>query len=365
MFMKDSRMPLLKGVSAKHPLIVATLRRQIMAGQYSPGAQLPPHTTFEKSFRASRVTIQKALDRLAEEGFVFTKGRRGTYVTQHLPHLCHYGLVFPGRPADRGYVRFWTALDNEGARLQDQQARRVFSFYALDTEGESPDLLRLRQAIESDCLAGLIFAFPPSADLSDKLFKNAPHFPRVVIASGAEPNPSPLVDLEVFAFLDRALDYMKSCRRRRIALITVPFHSQKYYAYFQTELAARNMATRPYWMLQAPPQAPVCAKNLTHLLFNEDQGARPDGLIVSDDNLVEYATSGLIAAGVKVPDDVSVVTHCNFPWPTPSVIPTHRLGFDARQVLQTCIENIDRQREGRKVPTKTVVRPLFEDELAD
>ena len=33
---------------------------------------------------------------------------------------------------------------------------------------------------------------------------------------------------------------------------------------------------------------------------------RPDGLVIWDDNLVDSALSGIVAAGVRVPDEVSV-----------------------------------------------------------
>jgi DNA-binding LacI/PurR family transcriptional regulator len=106
---------------------------------------------------------------------------------------------------------------------------------------------------------------------------------------------------------------------------------------------------------------PETARNLIHLLM---QGAeRPDALLIADDNLVEHATAGLVAAGVRVPDDLEVVAHCNFPHPTPSVLPVRRLGYDAREVMKACVESIDIQRrDGKTAPTVTV-KAVFEDEI--
>ena len=94
-----------------------------------------------------------------------------------------------------------------------------------------------------------------------------------------------------------------------------------------------------------------------------DPSQRPDGILIGDDNLVEYATAGLIDAGVKVPTEVEVVAHCNFPWPTPSVLPVKRLGYDVRECLRECIAAIDEQRGGSKTVSPHIVPARFEEEI--
>jgi DNA-binding LacI/PurR family transcriptional regulator len=95
-------------------------------------------------------------------------------------------------------------------------------------------------------------------------------------------------------------------------------------------------------------------------------GERPDGLIVADDNLVEHASAGIVDAMVRVPDDLEMVAHCNFPWPTPSVVKARRLGYDAREVVDACIRLLDRQREhrGQRMSQTQPIPARFEDELA-
>ena len=67
---------------------------------------------------------------------------------------------------------------------------------------------------------------------------------------------------------------------------------------------------------------------LVHLAFVVQQPERPDGLIVTDDNLLTSASEGLLAAGVRVPEEVSVVALTNFPNLVPSAVPVTRIGFD-------------------------------------
>jgi DNA-binding LacI/PurR family transcriptional regulator len=104
------------------------------------------------------------------------------------------------------------------------------------------------------------------------------------------------------------------------------------------------------------------ARALAHLMVRRAQSDAPDGLVIADDNLLEYATAGIVDAGVRVPADLEVVAHCNFPWPTPSSLPVRRLGYDVRELLQDCLMSIDEQRQGLAAVERTV-QVKFEDEL--
>jgi DNA-binding LacI/PurR family transcriptional regulator len=128
-------------------------------------------------------------------------------------------------------------------------------------------------------------------------------------------------------------------------------------------MTARKMSTRPHWSQGAGRDGLHWIRNATHLLMHPGQLERPDGLIISDDNLVEYATAGLIDAGVKVPQDLDVVAHCNFPWPTPSVLPVQRLGYDARECLRICLDLLDRRRQGQTTESEVRLQACLAEEL--
>ena len=98
--------------------------------------------------------------------------------------------------------------------------------------------------------------------------------------------------------------------------------------------------------------------------MHDGQSERPDALIITDDNLVEYAAAGVIAAGMRVPEELEVVAHCNFPWPTPSVVPVKRLGYEVTRILQACLDSIDLQRSGQKALPVTQIPAVFEEEVS-
>jgi DNA-binding LacI/PurR family transcriptional regulator len=345
----------------KRTFIEDRLRHQIVSGKLAPGSRLPTRSELESQFRVSSVTVQLALDRLVEDGFVIAEGRKGTHVAENPPHLSRYALCFPTYPSDGGgWSRFWTALSNEALRLQTAQPRRMTIFHGVDGHADGGDHRRMLADMRAHRLAGVVFAATPFMLVNTPMLED-PGLPRVAIMEKVIYPQVAAVDLDRDSFVRKALDYLASRGRKRIAVLTVPYLDAEYHETFAKELAARQMISHPHWTQLATPSAPVCAKNLVHLLMQGAAGERPDGLVISDDNLVEHATAGLIAAGVSVPGEADVVGHCNFPWPTPSVLPVKRLGYDARQVLQFCLQSIDRQRAGEK-PDRSVVPAIFEEE---
>jgi DNA-binding LacI/PurR family transcriptional regulator len=347
----------------KQDAIVDDLRTRIIDRSYPPGSRMPTRSELQRRFDVSSVTIQRALDRLIADGFAVARGRHGTFVVEHPPHANHYGLVFPQVQGAPGWVRFWTALTNEAHALSRGRALSMSIYYGLDGHVDSAGYQRLVRDITARRLAGVIFATTPFY-LVGTIPLTEPGLPRAAIMTGRDqPNMIALL-LDQRGFIDQALDHFKACGRTRIALFCVAGQSGAYLRRYQEGLSARGMRTRPYWTQMFNPGSPEGARGVAHLLMQPNQHERPDALLVSDDNLVEHATAGLIAAGVRVPDECEVVAHCNFPWPTPSVLPVRRLGYDARRLLEEGIAAIDRQRAGGASDEMVTVPAQFEDEVA-
>ncbi len=106
------------------------------------------------------------------------------------------------------------------------------------------------------------------------------------------------------------------------------------------------------------------ARNLTHLLMSADPAHRPDGLIVLDDNLHEHVLAGLENAGIRSGRDLRLVVQSNFPHVVPSTLPAERVGYHVGQMLETCLDLLDLQREGHSVSLLTLLPAVREQEAA-
>src|SRR4051794_19274109 len=92
--------------SRKHASVLARLRDVIVAGSAIPGSRLPTCRELSGEMRVSAMTVQRALDQLSDEGFIQTRGTRGTFVVERPPHLFRYGVIFTSDPSG-GESNYW------------------------------------------------------------------------------------------------------------------------------------------------------------------------------------------------------------------------------------------------------------------
>jgi DNA-binding LacI/PurR family transcriptional regulator len=348
-----SRRPLVK-----QEAILDSLRQQIVSGKLGPGGRMPTRDELGRHFGVTRVTLQRAMDQLTRDGFIYSRGKLGTFVSENPPHLSSYALVFYSTPEDPGWPRFWTALANEAMALARVGPIKFSTYYGVTGSTDNEDYQRLLHDIHAHRLAGLIFSALPDS-LAHTPIVAGSTTPRVAIMWPKPGCHVPAVYPDLSSFVDRALDALAARGRRRVAVVSnSPWWDQMEEAFLQG-VKTRGMEFRPYWaqMVDVPN-----ALRAVHLLMHDEQKTRPDGLIIADDNLVEHAVAGLLAAGVRVPADVEVVAHCNFPWPVPNVVPVLRLGFDARKVMAASLESLAAQRCGQSPPEFVRVKAQFEEE---
>lgn len=345
--------------------IVQSLRARIVDGHLKPGSRLPTRVELERHFGASPLTVQRALDKLGEDGFVRVNGRRGTFVADRPPHLSRYGVVYMQPVSDSRYSqRFFEALRSEVERADDSEEYTLPQFFDVNGHEDSEDYQRLLREVLANRVAGLIFTGQPYLLMNTPLLSE-PDIPRVAIMDPDPRYACPVISTDTAGFLIRALDYFRSRGRTRVAFINQS-GSPCASPVVLKALRERCLTTRDYWCQNIHLLDVEAARNCAHLLMHEGQRERPDALIINDDNLVEPATRGLLAAGISVPDDIEIVAHCNFPYPTPALVPATRLGYDTRQIVAACIQSIDSQRRGEKnIPEVTTISAIFESELAD
>ena len=326
-------------------------------------AKLPTRRELQVHFQTSLATIQQALDQLTSEGFIESRGSLGTFVTAEPPHMARYGIVSPMAPHEQGYPRFWVALVNEAQRLHETIGKTVRVYQGVAKLEHSQEFRNLQHDVQRHCLAGLIFVANPFY-LEDTDILENPGVPCVAIGSANQMygNVTPLY-FDATSVAKKAVDFLAKRGRKRIGLIGPPKLDSTWRVQFEKSLAENGQISSSFLTQEVSISTPNAARTLTHLLLRLPPAERPDGLVIADDNLVEHATAGIVDAGIRVPDDLDVVAHCNFPWPTPSVVAVRRLGYDAREIIAACIRCIDQQRAGHSNVAPPAIVARFEDEL--
>lgn len=344
----------------KAETIADELREKIVSGIYIPGARLPTRAELTARYEVSNVTVQRALDRLRADGFIVADGRRGTFVADIPPHLTHYALLFARRTlASNSRNLFWDVLATASQELSNPRVR-FSQYWGFEGRAGFLDYERLLADVRSDRVAGLIFASAPYA-LEDTPLLMEPRIPRVAFAS----NPKygfPVVDTDYQGFARRALEYLYARGCRRPAIVTPPAAYVMSAETYGGLLAEFGMTSPDYWIQAGNLAEPRWSANLTRLLFHAAD--RPDSLLIANDNLVLDITRALHELGLIAPRDLHIVTHCNYPAPTPAAMPVVRLGFDVRSGLREAVRLIDEQRAGRMPRPISTLPPLFETELS-
>lgn len=338
------------------------LQEKILIGEFAPGSRIPPRAELAKTYRMSPVTVQRVFDRLVEEGYVHPRGRNGSFVAETPPHLSNYWLIFQDESPD-SCSPFRHALTRE-AQKRARKGRETFSAHV----GHGGNFRRgnyeeLLHDVTTHRTAGLIFATAGNY-WNDTPLRKEPDLPRVAFSHGPEgPEDIALVRFDRQTFFDKALDRLQSLGRRRVAILACAL-PPAYREMFLQGLARRGMETRPYWTQFVHSHGTAHTRNLAHLLLHSEQHARPDALLILDDALIESATAGLVDAGVRAPEELTVIAHTNFPHPLEGTTPVSHLGYDVSVLLGECLKILDAQRRGEPFPHVTLAPAWFDNEVA-
>jgi DNA-binding transcriptional regulator YhcF (GntR family) len=346
--------------------VMEAVRREIVSGRYPPGAALPTRIEMESRFGVSRNTVQRAMSLLHRDGFIRMAGRRMTYVASRPPHLCRYALVLREFPSDRHFywTRYQQSLVEQAAIAGADGTRTVEVFYGIsDEQHETPAFEALREAIAAQRLAGVVFIEDAGTKLHPRAAREA-GVPCVVLThTPLEPDPTAGMDripVDGDGFVLRAVEAMAEKSRRGVAVLAHALQGDVALR-ITRELDRRGIVTHRRWNQRVDLNHPESAANIMELLFHAGQDERPDGLIVTDDNLVEPALAGLRAAGVQPGAGAVIVAHCNFPRRIGGDPEVRWLGYDVRRMLRTALEDIDARRRG-ETPAPAAIPVQFEEE---
>ena len=336
--------------------VADTLRKQIISGELSPGSRLPTRLILEPLFDVSTVTLQRGIDCLAREGFVYSDGRKGTFVSEHPAHLHHFALIEPGFS---DYSRYWNVLAQVHSLAAEFLAPSRISIHrSIDGRPDNEDYNKLVKDVEHQRVAGLIFGNNPCSLQNSALLEQT-RVPCVAVSAEQTIPGLPVVMHDGESFLAKALDHFVEHGRRKIAMIGGFINQPAFYRILERGLVSRGMEMPSYWRLHSNIHEPQGVRNMAHLLMRKSRSEpSPDGVLILDDTVLESALLGMMDAGARPPDDVHVIAMTNFPWAPSKVLPVRRLGYDTIELLQTCIQILKAQTEGRK--DNTSVRLLIE-----
>ena len=346
----------------RHNSVLDRLRDEVVAGHFEPGSQFPTRIDLQERFGASIATIQRAVNHLTQEGFVTVRGRQGTFVAEHPPHTSTYALVNlePAFLLPQA-LRFWDTLAKVALEFDQSPSRHVRLYERVLLHTDDPGYRQLAADVAVRRVAGVIYV--GRVDMNGSPLLELDHCPRVGMGSMPLFGKLPSLDHDWYQLFDRALDYFLNRGRRRVAVLATDSHPPVYYDYILSGAAARGLALPPHWLQVTNILTGDWVSRVVHLLLHAGQTERPDALFIANDNFLLPAVRGIQEAGCRVPEDIEVLSHWNFPAPLDCPVPVRRLGFDARQALRLCMDLLSAQQRGETPPMMTKIPAVFEEEI--
>ncbi len=337
--------------------VAEKIRNDIIKGKYPAGSRLPTRRELEEKLGAGRVTVQRALDILQKDGFAVPRGCHGTFVVDNPPHLHRYALVLCEHPEHgEATLNFPRRISTVAKELGNTEAYEFIQFKMSGGPQAIDDYKALFEGIEREKYAGIIMVhadFPFSGTPLE-----APYCPPVVnidIGPG-----SCTIRFDQQEFLEISLKSLADKECKRIAFLhngTARSYRQ-FLEPFKPLLEKYELTTAPHWVQACSPYDPDWSCNTMLLMMHEGQCERPDGLVIMDDNLTEWALEGVLRSGVSIPHGLQVVTHTNFPAPPLKCKGIIQIGCDVDALLKMAVGFIERMKKGENVPETVTFSPI-------
>lgn len=347
---------------SKRAQLLNSFKQRLRAGKWAAGARLPTRTELIKTFKISPVTLQLVIDDLAQEGFVQSQGRGGTFVAAAPPFTRNFAFVINGLSDERhAWLHFQRVIEAEASKFFGGTERQAVFFYGID-KPLSTAITQLSQDVEAHKLAGVFFSSVPGFLTNSPLIAQT-HTPFVAVGSrNAALEKISLIKLGTDRFFDDALKEIAAAGRRRVGLITPWEDPRQHLPEFNAKVKQHGLKTDARWC-QYTPHSIGGRRWAAHAVQAILSGSeRPDALVIYDDNLIESSMEGLQAAGLAVPSECLVVAHTNFPWPIASPYPLIRIGVDVRKIVSAAVAEIER-RQSNEAPREIRIPLQMQSEI--
>jgi DNA-binding LacI/PurR family transcriptional regulator len=335
------------------------LRCQILNGTLACGTRLPNVLALAKQYSTSVFTIQSALAPLAREGLIISAPRRGTTVLGGKGKLSTVGLYFCGDYLNgRGNRDFYRRLHEE--ILKELSLEKTIVRTWIDTREESfqgepiPELL---DSIENHGIQALIACCVNPQDVKWLSKLNIP-----ISVSSTGPFNS-RIGQDSHQMFQVALRQLRERGCRSVGLIIPrpiwgPKESDRMqdivglFPKFLDAVRDEGLEIRNEWV--RTPEGRLMDDELEEFGYRQflelwKQPQRPEGLIIYPDTVVRGAITGILQAGVSVPNDLKLVLHRNENVPLICPLPASWIVTSVRQWAVALIEQIQNQIENRHV----------------
>lgn len=317
--------------------MVSVFEQQIYSGKLLPGDKIPTTLELSKQFNLAKNTIQQALTVLVERGMVERTTGRGTFISKQVN--CQTIAIVSGL----NYLHFENARFHQMLccefETQAKTAGWTVKYYLPESEN---NLDKMLFELESDITAGRIrgVLVVCSGTLGNWMENNCavPYF----VGHVENPEKNDFEKEELY----RGLSYLIGRSFNKIAIIS----DNDNFA------LVNNIISKAKTELQADAEIEYFfSKDIKesdgYRIVKEQICGRLndfDALLVTNDFLSKGVIFGLMELGIKIPDDIALMTHANKGIEILSPVPLTRIEVDPADYATYALENLFAKINGEK-----------------
>jgi GntR family transcriptional regulator, arabinose operon transcriptional repressor len=295
----------------KHRQVFDSLLGAIQSGDYKAGDRLPSEAELGKTFRASRITVAKAVNELQRLELVSRRPGAGTYVLpQKRTNGCVFGLLIP----DLGRTEIFEPICHGMMRSPLSSAHSLLWGHAMgEAKQQEKEAEQLCHQYIAQRVSGVFFApleFTPEKDVFNRKIASAldrASIPLVLLDRCIFPYPErsrhDLVGVDNRRTGFQITRHLLQLGSRRIAFVAKPLSApttDARIAGYREALHCFGISLHENLVRLGDPED----KPFIHALLDE---CRPDAIVCANDLTAARVMHGLLEAGVRIPEEIRMV----------------------------------------------------------
>jgi DNA-binding LacI/PurR family transcriptional regulator len=322
---------------------VAGVLRVAISTRYEPGERLPSEAALAKSLEVSVHTVREALSVLASEGLVVRRHGSGTYrgeptPERHVAVFCELDLSHPRAPY------FFLRVVQESYLLLSDRGVPVKLYVGHCPPGrdlEAPSCPEFVEAVREDRIGALLAV---GVELNRLWYDPLKARGVPIVGLPGEHN----IDLDWGGMIDEAVRRIGDAGRERVGMIGPSPDI------FRESMARHGLGVREGWIgHKVHPLQRGAGQSEFHRIWEAEE-EKPNAVFFTDDVLFQDAALAVLSLGIRVPEELLVVTHMNRGARPALPFPFQALEFDPDEFARLGAELVIRLWGAEDVSKETV-----------
>lgn len=342
--------------NVRYSTIYEEIKEHIISGLYPLNSLLPTEQEFSKQYQVNRSTLRKAMQMLADEGFIKKSAGKGTVVLRNTPSSAISGNTLNkniGFLLPKSNIITAPFYSNLFSKLESILQKYNYSLIYTTLEDEDD----LFAKITPLGLSGAIFV----SNVSKKHLEMAAqaHLPSVLANSYSPLIPSVLSDNRRGAYL--AGKYLIDNGHRDILVLggrSTYLSNQERLDGIKDAFSEINHIIPEDKILMTDSWDTSVAENLFSSYIEQHRHSLPTAVFAMNDRLATGALSAIMKACLSTPQDISIVGYDNLPYYDLPGIRITSIEAHIDIIAEAIANNIHWQLQGGNVLPVKILAPV-------